>query len=148
MKILQYAIASIIDANTGYGMSLTSEQHHRTLAAQGLLSRIAGLVASYLQYTGLRVARATRAIGQNLRQRRELRRLGSLNEHLLEDIGLARGDLLAAELGQISMAELESRRFGEAGNKPVIKHRNITDASIPQTLEASNESLFATAKCA
>ncbi len=61
-----------------------------------------------------RISRGLRAIARRYDEWRKIRaavhELGSLNEWLLNDIGLTKGDVLALDTGQISLDDLEARR--------------------------------------
>jgi uncharacterized protein YjiS (DUF1127 family) len=96
--------------------------------------------------TGISVARIL------LRKRRALKRnlrpLSQLNDHLLEDIGLSRADVLAAESGMIDVAELEARRIYNRGNKRINLRQSTGTGRNRETRNAFNEAVFARAKCA
>jgi uncharacterized protein YjiS (DUF1127 family) len=124
MKHFQFAIASIVDANTGYGLvhggdsrdTTASERHARAIRARSLLTVLGGL-RGYL--SGLADAFRTSSI-----ERRAIAQLSQLNDHYLEDIGLTRGDIGAVETGQASLADLnENRRARLAVEARVIAPR-------------------------
>ena len=99
MKHLQFAIASIVDANTGFGLhhgggKVDYEAEER--AARTLRSRS---VHAFFGAIGGIVRDAVAAHREKARQRRALEELSHLNDHFLEDIGLTRGDIAAVRLG-------------------------------------------------
>jgi len=148
MKLLQYAIASIVDVNTGNGLPLAIGHGEKSTVTPAPRRTLASKLANYLQRvrTGISVARIV------LRKRRALQRslqpLSQIGDHLLEDIGLTRADLLAAESGQIDIAELEARRIYNRGNKRINLRQSTGTGKNPETRNAFNEAVFARAKCA
>jgi len=148
MKLFHYAVASIVDVNTGNGLPLVSGRAEKIADYQGSRPRLAGILVNYLQRvrTGISVANIV------LRKRRALKRslqpLSQLSDHLLEDIGLSRADVVAAENGQIDVAELESRRIQNRGNKRINLRQGTATADNPETRNAFNDAVFARAKCA
>ena len=148
MKLLQLAVASIVDANTGYGMAHSggridypAQAHHgRTIRARSIAT-LYGLVKEQL-------GKAISGYHEHLKQRRQLAVLGQLNDHLLRDIGLSRGDLIAAELGQVTLQQLDAKREND---KQIELSDLTTGARVDrQTLQlgAVNEAVYAEAKCA
>ena len=110
MKSLQFAVASIVDANTGNGLVASSgsidyaavERHGRVIRAKtvaSLVNLIKGRISSTISTYRTRVL-----------QRRRLAELRRLDDRLLKDIGLTRGDLVAVERGHITLAELSPLR--------------------------------------
>jgi len=138
MRLLQYGIASIVDVNTGNGLPLATGRGERAPAAQGSGAALTSKLANYLQRvrTGISVARIL------LRKRRALKRnlrpLSQLNDHLLEDIGLSRADVLAAESGMIDVAELEARRIYNRGNKRINLRQSTGTGRNRETRNAFN----------
>lgn len=148
MKLLQLAVASIVDANTGYGMAHSGGRidypaqvrHGRTIRARSIAA-LYGLVKEQL-------SKAISSYHELVKQRRQLALLGQLNDHLLRDIGLSRGDLIATELGQVTLQQLDAKR----GNDKQNELSDLTSAARVdrQTLQlgAVNEAVYAEAKCA
>ena len=106
MKLFQFAVASIVDANTGNGLVHTggridyaaAEHRGRTIRANTvttLISLIKGQISNAIATYKVRAL-----------QRRGLTELSHLDDHLLKDIGLTRADLIAVELGHATLAEL------------------------------------------
>ncbi|MDJ0776413.1 MAG: DUF1127 domain-containing protein [Gammaproteobacteria bacterium] len=110
MNTIHFAIASIVDANTGY-RRLHSAEHidyglveregpatrsHSLRAIFGLLrNKIAGLIERGREQAA---------------RRRQLNQLAALSDRSLRDIGLHRGDIYALESGQISLVDLHRGR--------------------------------------
>ncbi len=50
-------------------------------------------------------------------KRRNLHHLARLNDHILEDIGISRGDVIALQMGQLDLPQLEARRAENRSTK-------------------------------
>ena len=148
MKLFQYAIASIVDVNTGNGLPLTTGRAEKVAAKQVSGPSVIGKIANYLQRvrSGISVARIV--LRKRRAQQRSLRQLSQLDSHLLEDIGLSRADIVAAEIGLIDVAELGSRRIENRGNKRINLRQGTGTTDNVETRNAFNEAVFARAKCA
>ena len=147
MKLFQFAIASIVDVNTGNGLPLAIGQGEKFTARPGSRRTLGRTLVDYLERVGSGISVARIVLGKRRALKRSLQSLSQLSDHLLEDIGLSRGDVMAAELRQIDLAQLESRRVDNRGNdRAGLRRSNIR--KISQTGNALNEALFARAKCA
>ncbi len=148
MKLLQFAVASIVDANTGHVLVhsggridyAAAERHGRTIRAR--------TVASLISLFKDRISNAISTRRARALKRRGLAELHRLNDRLLKDIGLTRGDLVAVELGHTTLAELTP--LHRAGN--VDESLNLT---VPeqvneqvQDINAVNEANYAEKKYA
>jgi len=148
MKLLQIAVASIVDANTGYGLAHSGGRiDYSAQARNGRTIRAKSIVALY----GLlkeQLGKAVSSYREHTKHRRQLSVLGQLNDHLLRDIGLSRGDLIAAELGQVTLAQLDGQRHN--GKQNELSNLTTADRVDRQTLQLSaiNEAVYAEAKCA
>ena len=148
MNMFQFAVASIVDANTGNGLVhggakidyAAAERHGRRIRSKSFLDLLAaigsglgGLISNYR-------ARA--------KQRRELNVLLKLNDHVLDDIGFTRGDLYAAQVGAIDLVELDNRRHNEQRyDLPRMTSPGSIETLEP-ALDAINEQVFEQARCA
>lgn len=148
MKLLQFAIASMVDANTGNGLvqgtgriDYAAAEH----AARRIRSRS---FIDFLRQIGNGINAARAALRERRAQQRNLHSLSRLNDYLLDDIGFSRGDILAAEYGQIDLAQLESRRASNRGSGQIQLINRIAVADNLETGSALNEAVFARAKCA
>ena len=148
MKLLQFGIASIVDANTGNGLAhnegridyAAAAQHGRTIRAKSIIAlyslikeKLGNAISSYQ-------ARAS--------QRRQLIALAQLDDHLLKDIGLSRGDVFAVELGQMTLEQLDAQR--RSGSQDELPNLPTIDQIGQQSLQldAVNEAVYDEAKCA
>lgn len=147
MSILQFAVASLVDANTGNGLVHHDGRINYAAAVQrGRVIR-ASSIKSLFAAIKTKTATLLANYRERARQRKELNALLRLNDYHLRDIGLTRGDLFAVELGQVTLAQLDAHR-----NKPFIAETRpaIVDQLDLQTenLTVANESFYDEAKCA
>lgn len=148
MKLFHYAIASIVDVNTGNGLPLTTGRAEKVAVGQVSRPALSARIANYLQRVRSGISAARIILRKRRAQKHSLRQLRELDGHLLEDIGLSRADILAAEMGMIDAAELESRRIENRGNKRINLRQGLGTAENAETRHALNEAVFARAKCA
>lgn len=148
MNTFQFAVASIVDVNTGNGLIhingprdyAAAENHGRKIRSQSIITLFAGIKSALNGVVNSYRAR--------LEQRRNLRNLMALNDHQLDDIGLHRGDLNAVELGVTSLDELNaSRRTGDRDGLTKLEYIAASDR-VSRNLAASNEQIFDQRKCA
>ena len=148
MKHFSFAIASIVDANTGFGFShggrkidyRAAERHGRAIRAKSIIA----LFGAIKQRIGVAVE-AYRVRG---RARRDLHRLQNLSDRMLKDIGLTRGDLASVQYGVVTLKQLEAER--KASRQVTDQHvtTSIRVEKVNQAQEAVNQELYAEAKCA
>ncbi len=148
MSIFQFGIASIIDSNTGYGLPHGLKQSVVPVGSQGSGRSLSKTIFDYL----LRIRSGISAARIVLRKRRELKRslrqLSLLNDHMLEDIGLTRGDIIAAQKGLLDRRQLESQRILNRGDGQALLRAAARSASDLDDRKAVNEAVYAKAKCA
>lgn len=148
MSSFQFAIASIVDANTGNGLLhgsasrdyASAERHGRKIRSKSIAALFATVKSSLV--AGIDSYRTA------IKQRRDLRILMSLNDHLLEDIGIHRGDLHSVELGISSLDELSPRNLSSNGESPAKLNETKPTKAVNQELDAINEQFFEQRKCA
>ena len=148
MNYFHFAIASIVDANTGHGLVHNTDKiDYATAASHGREIR-ANSIAALLGHVKRRLSQAIVSIRERHAQKRNLHQLVRLNDHILEDIGISRGDVIGLQMGQIDLRQLEARR---------VKSRSATrllpaaiTRSVGNTIRrnAFNEAVFTRAKCA
>ena len=145
MNLIVNAVASIVDAHTHY-LDNAGQPDYRDRVQHGRSIRARSVLASL---SALRnwIGKAVDNHRARAEERREINRLLNLNDHLLEDIGLSREDLLAARYGVVSLTELQESRHRKPqsarnrSTKP-LRSRFITSA------KAANQSIYGTAECA
>ena len=148
MNMFQFAIASIVDANTGNGLVHSNgsrgyaagERNGRKIRSRSIAnlfalikSRLAAVLDQYRTKAG---------------QRRDVRQLMKLNDHLLDDIGLHRGDLHALQLGATTLEQLNDSRQSAMQEGLAKPEFAATGRRIDSKLDASNEQFFDHRKCA
>ncbi len=148
MKHFSFAIASIVDANTGFGFShgggkidyRAAERHGRAIRAKSIIA----LVGAIKQRIGVAVE-AYRVRG---RARRDLHQLLNLSDRMLKDIGLTRGDLASVQDGVVTLKQLDAER--KASRQVAGQHVTTSTRveKVNQAQEAVNQELYAEAKCA
>jgi uncharacterized protein YjiS (DUF1127 family) len=151
MKLVQLAVASIVDANTGYASTTVESAHNfgkidydaEILNSRKIRSE------SIVDFLGLIVQRITASIDRyqvRVQQRRNLSQLYGLNNHMLRDIGLRIEDLSSVARGEISLKHLNAKRHDDL----IIKDNQSTvrTLAVNQTLQASNQNSFDGVKCA
>ena len=148
MKLIQLGIASIVDANTGSVFPRTTGGIDYA-AAENHAHRIrARSVSTFLQRIGEKINSKLQALYQNREQRRGIQRLAGLNDRLLDDIGVTRGDVIAAQREQIDLPQLEARRY-EDSSSAIVAVRNVAGIhGKADNQAATNEAIYASAKCA
>lgn len=148
MNMFQFAVASIVDANTGNGLVhgggkidyAAAESYGRRIRSKSFFDLLAAIGTGLGGFISNYWARA--------KQRRELNLLLKLNDHMLDDIGFTRGDLYAARAGEIDLAELDNRRHGEQRyDLPKMTSPGSIEM-LKTALDATNEQIFEQARCA
>ncbi len=148
MKLFTFAISSIVDANTGYGLSGTKRFLDNDSASGGAARPRAESGPSLFDRIRGALARGLESYRASAQERRELAQLQNMSDALLRDIGLHRGDLIAVELGTVSLQQLQQERRGErAETQEIVNTANLGRASDIEQ-EAANEASFQDRKCA
>ena len=148
MKHFPLAIASIVDANTGFEIShdvgkidyRAAERHAREIRAKSIIS----LFAAIKQRIGV----AVEAYKVRAQARRDLLTLLNLNDRMLKDIGLTRGDLESVQYGAVTLKQLNAERMAsrQFADQHVTTSTRVEKANRVQV--AVNQELYAEAKCA
>jgi uncharacterized protein YjiS (DUF1127 family) len=95
-----------------------------------------------------RLATAIASIRARHAEKRKIRSLAALNDHILEDIGITRGDVIALQLGQIDLQQLEAQRSVNRAATHTQQGAAIRHVGDTVQTNALNEAVFARAKCA
>jgi len=148
MSIFQFGIASIIDSNTGYG--LPHGQAETVIAAGGQSSgrSRSRKILDYLLRLGSGVSAARFVLQRRRELKQSLRQLNRLSDRMLEDIGLTRGDIIAAQNGLLDRQQLENQRILNRGEGRILLREASAAASDLEDRKAVNEAVFARVKCA
>ncbi len=153
MKLLNFAIASIVDANTGNGINrqFVSQfgsnktdyvQHGLDIRAKSILALIGKIKASVTQY--IENSKAT------AQARRSSKEVLQMSEHMMKDVGLTYNDLNDLRLGLISLNTLNQRRDQNRNEQDAgLGRLSLQQVSVGKNdLESSNEEAYELAKCA
>jgi uncharacterized protein YjiS (DUF1127 family) len=148
MKNFSFAIASIVDANTGFGLShggrkidyRAAERHGRTIRAKSIIA----LFGAIKQRIGV----AVEAYWVRAQARHDLQTLLNLSDSMLKDIGLTRSDLASVQYGVVTLKQLDAER--KAAHQVAGQHVTTSTRveKVNQTREAVNQEIYAEAKCA
>ena len=146
MKHFTFAIASIVNANTGFGPShgggkidyRAAEQYGRAIRAKSIIT----LFAAIKQRIGV----AIEAYKVRVQARRDLQTLLNLNDRMLEDIGLTRGDLASVQHGVVTLQQLDAERMALRQVTDQHVTTSIRIGKVNQAQEAVNQELYAEAK--
>jgi uncharacterized protein YjiS (DUF1127 family) len=147
MKPLHFAIASIVDANTGFGLDQGSERIDYARAEHEARSLRSRSFTRFLGSIGEGIAAGIARLRQYSEHRRGVNQLAALSDHHLEDIGVSRGDVIALQLNQIDTAELETRRIANR-SKTRVQLSKLHNQVNRKARHAINDAIFASAKCA
>ena len=144
MNLFVNAVASIVDAHTHY-LDAAGQPDYRNRVQHGRSIRAHSVLASFDVLRSW-VRQAVDNYHARVEEKRELNHLLNLNDHLLEDIGLTRGDLLAAKYGAVSLGELQNSN--QAKSRSTAKFRSHKLDSRVSRAKAANESVFGVPECA
>ena len=148
MKTFQFAIASIVDTNTGQGLPKNTLDTDRVAANSRPRRSAFKTLVDYLVRirSGITVARIVLQKRRKLKQ--GLRQLGELNDRMLEDIGLTRADIIAAAHGDIDRVQRQAQRVRNQDIKRIPTLNPSVIAGKPVQREALNDAVFAKTRCA
>ena len=147
MKAFHFAIASIVDANAGFGLHQnTAASDYRAAEQYGRRIRAKSMIA-LLRSIGGGLAGIAATLRSYAERKRKIREVTALTDRQLDDIGLNRGDVTALQHGIIDLSDLEARRIENLGSKRVQLYRG-NRARHESSRHAVNEAIFARARCA
>lgn len=148
MKHLHFAIASIVDANTGFGLSHGGGKVDYEAGEKVARELRSSSVHDFFGAIGGIVRDAVTAQREKARQRRALEELSNLSDYYLDDVGLTRGDIAAVRLGLTSLETLDSDRRARLAVAPLdyIDTETVDDSA--RDTEAVNEAEYGASKCA
>ncbi len=148
MKLLEFAIASIVDANTGHGLegqnlsvNYASEIHRgREIRSKSVLALFASIKHRIGQVISNYRVRAY--------NRRAINEISKLSDRLLGDIGIERYELAQLRAGLITLEELEaSRRPDKVDIVQALQSPVRIDKEV-RKLGAVNQDSYVLARCA
>ncbi len=148
MKLFEFAIASIVDANTGHGLEgknlsvdYASEFHRgREIRSKSVLALFASIKHRIGQVISNYRVRAY--------NRRAINAYSNLSDRFLKDIGIERYELASVRAGLTTFEELDARRRpGQVDNVQALQSSGLVDKEI-RKLDAINQDSYAQARCA
>ncbi len=143
MKLLQFAIASLVDANTGGNYARHVDSIDTAAAERRAREIRSRSVIAFARSLGESLSNTLAGYRERRAAKRALDSLLRLSDHNLADIGLHRGDLIAVKLGATTLEALNAER--EARRK-VSSTASIT--RIDESSPAGNDADLAVARCA
>jgi len=148
MKLFEFAIASIVDANTGHGLEgknlsvdYASEIHRgREIRSKSVLALFASIKHRIGQVISNYHVRA--------HNRRSINVISNLSDRLLKDIGIERYEIAQVRAGLTTLKELyASRRSSQIDTVQVLHSSGLVDKEI-RKLDAINQDSYAQARWA
>ena len=154
MKLINLGIASIVDANTGNGISQQFtgqfgskdsdyEKSAHEIRAKSVLGVLAKIKSAFMQYLD-----EFRAVA---RARRNIAAVSQLSEHILKDIGLTSVDIQDLKSGQITLEGLSVRLVQYRDQAASIKRLDQASKQAGTrvlNLDSANQAQYEIAKCA
>ena len=150
MKLLNLAVASIVDANTGNGINRqyldqfgsdqsAHERHGREIRSRSFLALIAKIMASAQKYIEDSKVEA--------RRRQAIKDLSQMDNRSLKDIGLSRDDLYDISQGSTSLEALSARRNRSADRHELNQVSGKVSSRV-RSIKSANQAQYETKKCA
>jgi uncharacterized protein YjiS (DUF1127 family) len=150
MKLFNLAVASIVDANTGNGLSRdfinqfgsdhsAREQHAHEIRSRSFLDVIAKFKTSVQKYIEDSKAEA--------RNRQAIKDLAQMDDRFLKDIGLSRDDLYDIDHGTTNLEALNARRDRSADTHKLRQASGKVSTGV-RSIESANQAPYETRKCA
>jgi uncharacterized protein YjiS (DUF1127 family) len=147
MKSFHFAIASIVDANTGFGFEQGSERIDYAAAEHRARKIRSHSFTTFLGRISQGITTRFAEFRRYLEYRSGVNQLAALGDHILEDIGVSRGDVIALQLNQIDATELEARRVANQSAIWVQLSKPHHQTRLNER-HAVNDAIFASTKCA
>jgi len=148
MSNFQFAIASILDAHTGHGLVHRDGRiDYAAAASHGRAIRSRTIVELFGLFTS-RLGKTIASIRERQAEKRKVRQLARLNDHILADIGITRGDVIALQMGQVDIRQLEAQRSRKSAATYLQHSASTRRVGDTARRNALNEAVFARAKCA
>ena len=148
MKLLQFAAASIVDANTGQGLAHRTNPIDYAASAQNAHTIRAKSITALYRLIKDQVTNAISSYRAHSNKQLQVAALAKLDDRLLKDIGLSRGDIYAVQSGGVSMEQLESARRANRQHRQSGISKIAPVGQQTLQLDAVNEAVYAGAKCA
>ena len=148
MKVVEFAIASIVDANTGYGLEGKNLSVDYSSAIHTAHEIRAKTILAWFASIKHRIGQVISNYHVRANNRRAINEISNLSDRLLKDIGIERYELAQLRAGLTTLEELDaSRRPGQVGNVHALQSPVRVDKEV-RKLGAVNQDSYAQARCA
>ena len=151
MNLLNFTIASVVDATTGSHLTQTTYNTHRNNNSSAPLTQKHRSRASILELSFNAISKFAHeriaVYKAGAQRRQDTAHILQLNARDLRDIGLSYNDLIDLKSDQISLEELNTRRFEPQSNINLrLKKSTISRIKAPN-LAAANQDSCELASC-
>ena len=148
MKLFEFAIASIVDANTGHGLEGKNLSVNYSAAIHAGREIRAKSVLAWFASIKHRIGQVISNYHVRANNRRAIDEISKLSDRLLKDIGIERYELASVRAGLTTLEELDaSRRSSQIDTVQVLHSSGLVDKEI-RKLDAVNQDSYAQARWA
>ena len=148
MKLFEFAIASIVDANTGHGLEGKNLSVNYSAAIHAGREIRAKSVLAWFASIKHRIGQVISNYHVRANNRRAINEISNLSDRLLKDIGIERYELASVRAGLTTLEELDaSRRSSQIDTVQVLHSSGLVDKEI-RKLDAINQDSYAQARWA
>jgi len=148
MKLFEFTIAPIVDANTGYGLEVKNLGVDYSAAIHAGREIRAKSVLPWFASIKHRIGQVISNYHVRANNRRAINEISNLSDRLLKDIGIERYELASVRAGLTTLEELDaSRRSSQIDTVQVLHSSGLVDKEI-RKLEAINQDSYAQARWA
>ena len=148
MKLFEFAIASIVDANTGHGLegkNLSDDDSAEIYTAHEIRAKT---ILAWFASIKHRIGQVISNYHVRANNRRAINEISKLSDRLLGDIGIERYELAQLRAGLITLEELDaSRRPGQVDIVQALQSPVRIDKEV-RKLGAVNQDSYVLARCA
>ena len=148
MKLFEFTIAPIVDANTGYGLESKNLGVDYSAAIHAGREIRAKSVLAWFASIKHRIGQVISNYHVRANNRRAINEISNLNDRSLRDIGIERYELAQLRAGLITLEELDaSRRSSQVDSVQALQSPVRIDKEV-RKLGAVNQDSYAQARCA
>ena len=148
MKLFEFTIAPIVDANTGYGLEGKNLSVDYSAAIHTGREIRAKSVLAWFTSIKYRIGQVISNYHVRANNRRAINAFSKLSDRLLKDIGIERYELASVRAGLTTLEELDaSRRPGQVDNVQALQSPVRVDKEV-RKLGAVNQDSYVLARCA
>ncbi len=148
MKLFEFTIAPIVDANTGYGLEGKNLGVDYSAAIHAGREIREKSVLPWFASIKHRIGQVISNYHVRANNRRAINEISNLSDRLLKDIGIERYELASVRAGLTTLEELDaSRRSSQIDTVQVLHSSGLVDKEI-RKLEAINQDSYAQARWA